>query len=253
MVAHEWRTMEPMVKAVWEDESRIDKARYETEKARFKMTTGKGNARRFLKDPAAPKRPMSAFLAYSNSRRADLKKKNPTATNADLSKMLSVQWKEISPEDKATYVESEAGLRKQYKSDISTWRRKRAAETKSFRRKQEVAVVKQGQEREVLEAVAKRMSEQHGEPDQQQQQFGQGYNDQMQFAGAGGGFNMLGMPGFMAGLTGNAGNNNVFLPHPLMARNAQQFFAQQLMCKYSTCTAHLSCFLFELKLGASLK
>ena len=64
-----------------------------------------------MKDPTAPKRPMSAFLAYSNSRRAALKRKNPKATNSDLSKMLSKAWKELDPTERATYMEEEASLR----------------------------------------------------------------------------------------------------------------------------------------------
>lgn len=45
--------------------------------------------------------PSSAFLAYSNSRRAELKRQNPKATNADLSRMLSKSWKALPPADRA--------------------------------------------------------------------------------------------------------------------------------------------------------
>ena len=57
--------------------------------------------KRKTKDPSAPKRPMSAFLAYSNSRRAALKREHPKSTNADLSRMLSKTWKELPPTDRA--------------------------------------------------------------------------------------------------------------------------------------------------------
>jgi len=57
--------------------------------------------KRKTKDPLAPKRPMSAFLAYSNSRRAGLKRDHPKSTNADLSRMLSKTWKELDPTQRA--------------------------------------------------------------------------------------------------------------------------------------------------------
>ena len=60
-----------------------DKARYEVEKAMYKGPWKVPANRRTPKDPTAPKRPMSAFLAFSNKRRAALKRQHPDATNAD--------------------------------------------------------------------------------------------------------------------------------------------------------------------------
>lgn len=54
---------------------------------------------------------MSAFLAYSNSRRAALKRKYPKSTNADLSKMLSKTWKELPADEREKYMAEEAELR----------------------------------------------------------------------------------------------------------------------------------------------
>lgn len=126
--------MTPEDRAVWDEKSRVDKERYEAEMAAFKQHQKLHNtapAKKVKKDPNAPKRPMSAFLAFSNQRRAALKRKNPDATNADLSKMLSVAWKEASPEFKAEYVEEEARLREQYKIDIVAWRKKKSEEIRS--------------------------------------------------------------------------------------------------------------------------
>ena len=88
--------MTPADRAIWDAKSKIDKDRYDTEMSTFKQHQKLHNTaptKKTKKDPDAPKRPMSAFLAFSNQRRAALKRKNPDATNADLSKMLSVQWK----------------------------------------------------------------------------------------------------------------------------------------------------------------
>lgn len=136
--------MTPADRAIWDEKSKADKDRYEAEMLAFKQQQKLHNTvptKKVKKDPDAPKRPMSAFLAFSNQRRAALKRKNPDATNADLSKMLSVAWKEASPEFKAEYVEEEARLRAQYKINILAWRKKKSEEIRSTMGKKANAVL----------------------------------------------------------------------------------------------------------------
>ena len=100
MVSEAWKGLDPEERKVWDERAEKDKARYEAEKAQYKGPWKVPSSKRKVKDPSAPKRPMSAFLAYSNSRRAGLKKQNPKATNADLSRMLSQSWKELDAEER---------------------------------------------------------------------------------------------------------------------------------------------------------
>ncbi len=116
-------------RAVWNEKSRIDKERYDHEMQVYNHARKLSKTN--IKDPNAPRRPMSAFLAFSNKRRASLKREHPTATNADLSKMLSKAWKEISPEMKQEYIQEEAELRAKYKTDAVVWRKKKAEEAKA--------------------------------------------------------------------------------------------------------------------------
>merc|ERR1712130_1083113 len=97
LVSQEWKNLSAQDREVWEEMARKDKDRYAAEKAAY---TGpwKIRAGNPPKDSGAPKRPMSAFLAFSNCRRAGIKRKNPGATNADLSRILSKMWKE-APEE----------------------------------------------------------------------------------------------------------------------------------------------------------
>lgn len=93
--------------------------------------------KRTPKDPSAPKRPMSAFLAFSNKRRAGLKREHPEATNADLSKMLSKTWREAPDELRKKYTDEEAELRSHYKVEMAKWRKKVADERKQERTERE--------------------------------------------------------------------------------------------------------------------
>jgi len=105
LVSESWKSLSAPDREEWELKAEKDRARYEEEKAAYKGPWKiPAHSKKAQKYPTAPKRPMSAFLAYSNSRRAGLKKLNPKATNADLSKMLSKAWKELDPSERATYV-----------------------------------------------------------------------------------------------------------------------------------------------------
>lgn len=133
--------MAPEEKESWEKKARKDKARYEVEKAMYKGPWKVPANKRTPKDPTAPKRPMSAFLAFSNKRRAGLKREHPDATNADLSKMLSKTWREAPEELRKKYMEEEAELRAFYKVEMAKWRKNAAEEKKQERTEREAVAM----------------------------------------------------------------------------------------------------------------
>jgi len=138
LVSESWKSLPPGEREKWEQKAETDRARYEEEKATYKGPWKvPAQNKRSTKDPSAPKRPMSAFLAYSNSRRAGLKRLNPKATNADLSKMLSKTWKELAADERAKYMEEEADLRAKYKQNMAVWRKKAAKQKKLERAEEE--------------------------------------------------------------------------------------------------------------------
>jgi hypothetical protein len=124
MVSEAWRDVGPEERAVYEEMSRLDKARYDIEKAMYKGAWSVPIGSKRPKDALAPKRPMSAFLAFSNKRRAMAKVQMPGASNADVSKALSKMWKEAPEDLRKQYVDEEAELRQQYKVSIAEWRKK---------------------------------------------------------------------------------------------------------------------------------
>jgi hypothetical protein len=135
-------------KEIWEEKARQDKARYEVEKSMYTGPWKIPANKRTPKDPSAPKRPMSAFLAFSNKRRAALKRQHPDATNSDLSKMLSKTWKEAPQELKSKYMEEEAGLRAKYKVAMAAWRKKVAEEKKAERKERETMAMAAAESRQ---------------------------------------------------------------------------------------------------------
>jgi hypothetical protein len=154
MVSEAWRELKPDEKEKWEERARQDKARYEMEKAMYKGPWKIPANKRTPKDPAAPKRPMSAFLAFSNKRRAALKRDTPDASNADLSKMLSRTWKEAPEAVRKKYMEEEASLRQKYKFEMGKWRQRVAEEKRAERKERETLAMAAAEARQLEMANA---------------------------------------------------------------------------------------------------
>jgi hypothetical protein len=142
MVAPAWRALTSGERAEWEEVARKDKYRFMTEKSLYKGPWEQ-KKRRAKKDPNAPKRPMSAFLKYSQTRRKVVKEENPDMSNTDVSCLLGEMWRNGSVADLAPYVDLEKLERADYKERIKTWRdtqaRLDAASRTSHRKVQKMA------------------------------------------------------------------------------------------------------------------
>lgn len=136
MVSKAWRELAPQEKLKWEAMALTDKTRYEVEKTLY-QGPWQVPRRRTPKDSRAPKRPMSAFLAFANSRRASMKQRMPNARNGEISKALAAMWKESSDELRQPYFEEERMKRKAYKVAMAKWREKDNARKRLVRQRRE--------------------------------------------------------------------------------------------------------------------
>jgi len=121
-IARQWRALVPDERAIWDEAADRDKERFAAEKSRY---TGPWQVplRRKKKDPSAPKRPMSAFLYYSQKMRPIVKKQHPNISNTDVSKLLGEMWNKASDDEKAPHIHCAATKREQYNMDVSEWRK----------------------------------------------------------------------------------------------------------------------------------
>ena len=134
-------------RAKWDEKARLDRERYEVEKSMYKgpwkvPASKKSKVKARRTDADAPKRPMSSFLSYSNSKRAALRKANPHLTNGDMSKMLSKMWREAPEEEKREHIEREERLREVYLKDMAAWRERTKKEQDEIREKREEAALR---------------------------------------------------------------------------------------------------------------
>ena len=121
--SEKWKRLTPDQKRIWEDEARADKERYNIEKERY---TGPWQVKwkRAKKNPDAPKRPMSAFLYYSQEKRSSAKEQHPGLKNTDISRLLGHMWKKASPEERTPHIEREKEQRGKYKISMADWKEK---------------------------------------------------------------------------------------------------------------------------------
>ncbi|GKY92361.1 hypothetical protein MPSEU_000207000 [Mayamaea pseudoterrestris] len=125
IVASEWRGLDESVRASWDEVARDDKVRYVREKAEYKGPW-MAPKRRAKKHPLAPKRPMSAFLKYSQNRRATIKSQNPDMGNTDVSRLLGEMWRNASEAERRPYIERELRERAEYNEMIKKFREQQA-------------------------------------------------------------------------------------------------------------------------------
>lgn len=121
-----WKDLPADERAHWEEVAAKDKQRYMNEKASY---TGPWQVpwKRSRKDPSAPKRPMSAFLYYSQGKRSEIKANNPGMKNTEVSKMLGQLWQNLPEEERAPHVAREKEERERYKVAIAEWRKETEA------------------------------------------------------------------------------------------------------------------------------
>jgi len=129
-VSETWKNLDPSERRVWEEKARLDKERYEREKLSYKgpWKVKAPPRKSWSKDPSAPKKPMSAYLSFSNSKRIMVKQMYPNASNAQVSKILSVMWRDAPASVKQGFIDQEAQLREEYKTEVAAWRSRKTDE-----------------------------------------------------------------------------------------------------------------------------
>jgi HMG (high mobility group) box len=133
--AHMWRSLTAEERAHWDNVAEQDKQRYMVEKAAY---TGPWHvsSKRSKKDPSAPKKPMTAFLQFSQERRRQVQEANPSKKNAEVSKLLGEMWKAASDDEKRPHVEKGKEDVEKHREAMADWRRdndfKLAQEQKTY-------------------------------------------------------------------------------------------------------------------------
>ncbi len=82
-----------------------------------------------VKDPNAPKRPLSAYFIYLADQREAFKKAHPGCSVTDVTKGVADQWKKVSEKEKAKYTGKAAALKEQYTKAVEEYNEVSKGET----------------------------------------------------------------------------------------------------------------------------
>eukprot|EP00549_Striatella_unipunctata_P001617 CAMPEP_0118686686 /NCGR_PEP_ID=MMETSP0800-20121206/7956_1 /TAXON_ID=210618 ORGANISM="Striatella unipunctata, Strain CCMP2910" /NCGR_SAMPLE_ID=MMETSP0800 /ASSEMBLY_ACC=CAM_ASM_000638 /LENGTH=311 /DNA_ID=CAMNT_0006583769 /DNA_START=446 /DNA_END=1381 /DNA_ORIENTATION=+ len=128
--------MAPAEKEAWVARAEADKARYLHELASYVPPPGydaKGDAivtpaggkggrkGKVERDVNAPKRNMSAYLLYQNAMREQFKRENPGMTFGQLAKYTSHMYKNLTPEERATWDAKSSEDKSRYDAQIAAY------------------------------------------------------------------------------------------------------------------------------------
>jgi HMG (high mobility group) box len=114
--SHMYRNLTPGEKALWEQRSQQDKARYDAEIAGYVPPPGhdargvliedhrpRKRAKRGPKDPAAPKRASGAYVFFTNEMRPKVLQEYPGIKFVELGRVLGERWRALTPVQKKRF------------------------------------------------------------------------------------------------------------------------------------------------------
>jgi hypothetical protein len=137
LVSKAWKALPTEEREKWDKIAARDKERFEMEKAMYKGPWKVPVSTKPVKDPDAPKRPMSAFLSFSNCKRSSVKQEHPNVPNAGISRLLAKLWSDAPEEERKFHIEQEFRLRQKYKAAIAAWKEKVSNEMLAARQERE--------------------------------------------------------------------------------------------------------------------
>ncbi|KAF9945638.1 Non-histone chromosomal protein 6 [Mortierella alpina] len=95
---------------------------------RAKNDEPKKRKRKQKKDPNAPKNPMSAYLMFCEEWREKVKAQNPDASFGELGRLLGVQWRSYTDEQKTPYVTKHEKAKAKYAVEKAAYDAKKGEE-----------------------------------------------------------------------------------------------------------------------------
>jgi len=97
-----------------------------SEKKKKSSSTGEKKTKRRKKDPDAPKKPLTAFLLFSNEHRDEVRKElGSEAKLPDVAKKLGKMWKKVSSDDKKKFDKEAAKLKEKYEKEVKKYQKKK--------------------------------------------------------------------------------------------------------------------------------
>eukprot|EP00053_Salpingoeca_punica_P008914 m.79620 g.79620 ORF g.79620 m.79620 type:complete len:218 (+) comp14802_c0_seq2:2085-2738(+) len=127
-IGEKWRVLDEDGRRPFQELAEKDRLRYKREMLSYSPPEDEfGHKRKRKKDPNEPKKPMSAYLCYSQKRRPEMKLAEPHLRLGELAKRIGDEWAKMSNEEKQPYIERSDGLKRAYAQNMAAFRAARNA------------------------------------------------------------------------------------------------------------------------------
>jgi len=118
--SEKWKTMSDVEKRRFYELAQKDTERYQAEMVANGDLSGK--RKRKKKDPDAPKRALSAFFCFSQTKRSQIQQAHPEWRIGQVAQELGRQWKEFNDADKRPYAEMATKDRARYEGEMKDFK-----------------------------------------------------------------------------------------------------------------------------------
>lgn len=174
--AQQWEKLGPAEKQQWIVRAEEDKKRYVRELAAYAPAPGydrrgdlillpeKTTRVKRERDKNAPKRNLTAYLLFQNAMRERIRQKHPAATFGELSKITSVMYKQLTPEELAVWKQRERESKERYDQEMEKYIPPPGFDEKGLRLQEEDFGVGVGLKRRKRSSQRKRQHKPPGAP-----------------------------------------------------------------------------------------
>lgn len=115
-----WRSLSDEKKKKYEEMSKKDKVRYESEMESYVPPEGVTVEKKKKKERDGPKRPMSAYLYFCKDEREKIKEEHPDMKAKDVTSEMGARWKKLTAAQKAPYEELQKADKERYENEKGT-------------------------------------------------------------------------------------------------------------------------------------
>ena len=116
-IGRRWAYIDPVIKQSYEQRYQESRRQYEQDMQEYQPS------RRKIKDPNAPKQPLSAYFIFQNEIRLKIKNEHPSYTIYDVSKEVGRRWADMAPEVKQPYKQMAEENRRKYDIEMAAYLR----------------------------------------------------------------------------------------------------------------------------------
>ena len=143
LISVQYKALTAEEKEPWDAKVTAEKERYAKELALYKATlpvveevvqapkAKKAKKAKKVKDPNAPKKASNAWILYLNAHRDEFRGKHPDMKMPELTKLISVQYKALTAEEKATWDAKVTADKERYAQELATYQASKQSPTAS--------------------------------------------------------------------------------------------------------------------------